>query len=132
MRSFGPKATQPISAQFLDDRFPFLEDRRRRYQQQNFVRTGNGNFSVRRRYLPPLVQDPQPRGVFDSVTVHTVGHGTGHEQVMRTDGFGLVTLRAVKHRIQGNLSGLIRRQSHHDGLIRGADKQVPDEFNPAL
>src|SRR5437764_631240 len=27
-------ATQPISAQVLDDRFPFLEDRRRRYQQQ--------------------------------------------------------------------------------------------------
>lgn len=27
-------ASQPVSAQFLDDRFPFLEDRRRRYQQQ--------------------------------------------------------------------------------------------------
>src|ERR1041385_18557 len=25
---------QPASAQFLDDRFPFIEDRRRRYQQQ--------------------------------------------------------------------------------------------------
>src|SRR5436190_23421636 len=25
---------QPAAAQFLDDRFPFIEDRRRRYQQQ--------------------------------------------------------------------------------------------------
>src|SRR5712671_430917 len=109
--------THQASAQFLDDRFPFLEDRRRRYQQQQQFQNWNQqqwnqqNPSYGERQAPAeSIRAPAPRRPEVAPSVNVVVFGDAMSEWLA---YGLEEAFAETPEI-----GVLRKPRANTGLIR--------------
>jgi len=104
-------AAQPISAQILDDRFPFLEDRRRRYQQQqNYQQWNSQNQGEQRQAPAESSRAPAPRKPDAPPSINVMVFGDSMAEWLA---FGLEDAFADAPEV-----GIARKSRPNTGLIR--------------
>jgi uncharacterized protein len=103
-------STQPTAAQFLDDRFPYLGDRRRRYPQQPRYQRWNQPGEPRQQAAPEGSRAPAPRQPEATPTVNVVVFGDALSEWLA---FGLEEAFADTPEV-----GIVRKARPSTGLIR--------------